>query len=248
MSKTVLFNARVFAGAADLTGASNKVELSSEIAEKDATTFQPEGSGGWRVLLGGLASTTINASGLWEAGDPGMVDDALWEALNGRAPLPWTVCPVSASVGALAYFSSGLTTSYKMGDAVGEIAPWESEASGSGLLLRGTVMHAPGAARTANGSGDSAELGALLLGQRLFASLHVLSVSGDTPEIEVRIESSADDTWASPTTRATFGTMSAPGADLVSVTGPVTDTWWRIAWDITGDDPSFLFLSAVGIA
>lgn len=247
MGGTVLLNARIFAGAADLTGSTNRVELSCTVEEKDATTFKPSGAAAWREVLGGVASTTVSAAGTWEAGDPGMVDDALWAALNGRSRLLWTVCPAGASPGDLAYFASGLVTSYQIGDAAGEVAPWEAEAAGSGLLLRGAVAVSPGA-RGGDGEGDGLQLGALAAGQRLYAGLHVLSAAGTSPSLTVRVESDTDDTWGSPTTRATFNPATGAGSQVVSVTGPVTDTWWRVAWEITGTDPSFVFLVAVGIA
>lgn len=250
MAKTVLLNCRIFAAGADLTSRSNKVEMSCEIEDKDATSFRAsdDPDAGWKELLGGLASTSITASGQWEAGDPGKVDDMAWSNLAGRTPHPWSVCPLSAAVGDLAYASTGLLTSYKLGDAVGEVAPWEAQAKGSNLAVRGQVAHPPGTARTASGTGTGLNLGALSASQRLFASLHVLSVAGTTPSLTARVESDSDNTWASPITRATFSAATAVGGQSAMVSGAVTDTWWRVAWTITGTTPSFLFVSALGIA
>lgn len=248
MAKQVLLNVRAFAGGADLTAQSNKIELGVEVEDKDATPYRPAGSGGWKELLGGLASVSLAGSGQWEAGDPGLVDDAMWAAVQGRAPVPWTVCPLSADVGELAYSTTGLVTSYKQGDAVGEVAPWEANASGSGLATRGTMAHPPGTARTTTGTGTGLELGALSSGQRLLAVLHVLSASGTTPSLTVRVESDDANTFASATTRATFAAATVPGGQALTVAGPVTDTWWRVAWTITGTSPSFLFAASLGIA
>jgi hypothetical protein len=250
MAKSVLLNCRIFAAGADLTTRSNKVEMSSEIEDKDATSFRAvdDPEAGWKEVLGGLASTSITASGQWEAGDPSKVDDVVWANLAGRTPHPWTVCPLSAAVGELAYTTAGLNTSYKLGEAVGEVAPWEAQAKGTSLTVRGQVAHPPGTARTATGTGTGLNLGALAAGQRLFASLHVLSASGTTPSITARVESDADNTWASPTTRATFTAATAAGGQSAEVLGAVTDTWWRVAWTISGTTPSFLFVSALGIA
>ncbi|MGW4476806.1 hypothetical protein ACWENQ_44745 [Nonomuraea sp. NPDC004354] len=250
MAKSVLLNTRIFAAGADLTGQSNKIEMSCEVEDKDGTAFRPvdDPQAGWKEVLGGLASTSITSAGQWEAGDPGKVDNAAWANLAGRTAHPWTVCPLSAAVGELAYTSSGLITSYKQGDAVGEVAPWEAQAKGSSLLVRGQVAHPPGMARTASGSGTGLNLGALAAGHRLLASLHVLSVSGTTPSLTVRVESDSDNTWASPTTRATFAAATAAGGQSAEVAGAVTDAWWRVAWTISGTTPSFLFVAALGIA
>jgi hypothetical protein len=248
VAKTVLLNVRIFAAGADLTGQSNKVELACEIEDKDATPFRPEGTGGWKEVLGGLASTSVNASGHWEAGDPGLIDDVAWANLSGRTPHPWTVCPTAAGVGDLAYTAERLLTTYKQGEAVGEVAPWEAQAAGNGILVRGQVAHPPGTARTASGNGTGINLGALTSAQKLRASLHVLSASGTTPSLTVRVESDADNTWASPTTQATFTAATAAGGQSAIVSGPITDTWWRVAWTISGTTPSFLFIAALGIA
>lgn len=246
MSKLVLLNTRILAGAADLTGHSNKIELSSELEEKDVTAF---GNGGWKEVLGGLFETSISGGGQWEAGDPGKVDDHAWSVLVGRTLHPWTVCPESAADGSLAYFTSALQTEYKLFDEVGEVAPWEVSAMGSAPLVRGTIAHPPGTARTTSGSGSGQQLGAVSATQKLHASLHVLSVAGtSTPTITVRVESSVDNTFGAPTTRHTFTAATAPGGQFASVPGSITDTWWRLAWTISGTTPSFLFAGCLGIA
>ncbi|MFC7380891.1 hypothetical protein [Sphaerisporangium rhizosphaerae] len=254
MAKLVLLNTRIFAGAADLTGNSNQVEMSSEVEEKDVTAFQAAGSGGWKDLIGGLASTKISASGQWEATTNAQsIDPTTWDNLTALRQQPWTIAPETTAVGDLAYFTKALRTTYKIGDAVGEVAPWEGEATGSSLLLRGVIAHPPATARTANGTGTGINLGALSSTQRLYASLHVLSLSGtSTPTITVRVESSADNIFGSPTTRATFSASTqadtASRGQFVNVTGPITDAWWRLAWTVSGTTPSFLFTSALGIA
>ncbi|GIH29093.1 hypothetical protein Aph01nite_74030 [Acrocarpospora phusangensis] len=247
MAGFVLLNCRLFTGGADLTGQSNKIELSCELEEKPTTNYASEG---WKEVIGSLFATKISGAGQWQAGDPGQVDDATWAELTGRTRHPWTVCPESADVGELAYFTDVLRGSYKLGEGVGEVAPWESSGSGSAPLLRGTAAHPPGTPRTATGTGTGLNLGALAEGQRMFAALHVLSIAGtDTPTITARVESDADNTWATPTTRATFAAATVRGGQFIASTaGPVTDTWWRIAWTITGTAPSFLFAAALGIA
>lgn len=202
MPKLVLFNVRTFAGAVDLTTRSNKVELVAELEEKDATSYKPEGhpDSGWKEVLGGLAGASISASGQWEAGDPGTVDPETWADLTGRVIQPWTVCPESAAVGELAWLTAALRFSYKIGEAVGEVAPWEAEANSSAPLTRGQIAHPPGVARTVSGDGSGVQLGAVASGQRLYAGLHVLSVAGTTPTLTVEVEADVDDQFLTPTT------------------------------------------------
>lgn len=251
MGKFVLLNTRLFAGGVDLTTRNNKVELGVEVEEKESTAFVPEGQEAWAELLGGLKACSLNAAGQWEAGDPSKVDNETWADLGGV--IPWSACPAGAAEGSLAWLTSGLRTSYKLGDAVGEVAPWEAQAKGTGALVRGTVAHPPGTARTATGVGTAVNLGALSASQKLYANLHVLSVAGTTPSITVRIESDDAQAFTTATTRHTFDaatgvTVALGGAQSAKVAGAVTDTWWRPAWTISGTSPSFLFLLSWGIA
>ncbi|MBW8701885.1 hypothetical protein MBT84_19955 [Streptomyces sp. MBT84] len=244
MSKTVLTNVRCFASGVDLTSNSNKIELSSEVEEKEATNYASQG---WKEVLGGLASAEISGEGQWEAGDPSKVDDASWSQFGGVGP--WSVSANNAAnVGDLAYFTSALRADYKLGGEVGEVAPWTSTAKSSWPLVRGQFAHPPGTARTATGAGTGLNLGAVIAGKRMHAALHVLSVAGTTPSITARVESSPDNTFASPTTRLTFTAATAVGGQILRTAGTaITDPWWRVAWTISGTTPSFLFAAALGI-
>lgn len=246
MAKFVLLNTRLFAGGVDLTTRNNKVELGADVEEKDSTAFQPEGTQVWKEVLGGLRSANLNASGQWEAGDASKVDNETWSDLGGV--IPWSACPVGAAEGSLAWLTSALRSEYKLGAAVGDVAPWDAKAAGKGALVRGTVAHPPGTARTATGTGTAVNLGALSASQKLYASLHVVSVAGTTPSITVSIESDDAQAFTTATTRHTFAAATAVGGQSARVAGAVTDTWWRPAWTISGTTPSFLFLLTWGIA
>src|ERR1044072_5141600 len=184
VAKSVLTNVRCFAVGIDLTGVSNKIELSSEAEVKKTTNY---GSNGWDEVIGGIASAEISGEGQWEAGDTTKVDDASWAQLGGIGP--WSVCPAgSAFIGDLAYFTNAMRSDYKLFDAVGEVAPWTGTAKSSWPLVRGVMMHLPGTPRTATGPGSPLELGAVLAGKRMYAALHVLSVAGTTPSLTARVE------------------------------------------------------------
>jgi hypothetical protein len=244
VAKTILTNVRTFAAGVDLTGASNKIELSAEFEDKDSTNYASQG---WKEVMAGLGSAELSGEGQWEAGDPSKVDDASWAHLG--SVIPWSVSANNAaSVGDLAYLMAALRSDYKLFDAVGEIAPWSGTAKSSWPLVRGQFAHPPGTARTATGTGTGLQVGAVAAGRRLYAALHVLSASGTTPSLTARVESSADNTFASPTTRLTFTAATAAGGQAMRTDGTaITDTWWRIAWTISGTDPSFLFVSSLGI-
>ncbi|HCT81754.1 MAG TPA: hypothetical protein DGT23_35275 [Micromonosporaceae bacterium] len=239
----ILTNVRLFAGGCDFTARSNKVELAAEVEEKDSTTFN---SAGWKEVLGGLGSAALAAEGFWEAGDASMVDNDTWSSLGSVGG--YTVCPNGAAAGDLAWTLNALRAQYKFGGAVGDIAPFSTAVSSSWPLGRGKVLHPPGTARTATGSGTAVEVAAVPSGQYLYATLHVLSVSGTaTPTITVRVQSDDASGFPSATTQITFTAATAIGGQIQRLAGPITDTWFRADWTISGTSPSFLFVVGLGI-
>jgi hypothetical protein len=250
MAKDILRNVRLFTGGCDLTGQSNKVGWEPEDEEKDVTTFGSTDAAGTRIakeVMAGLSSTKLTAAGFWEAGDTGKVDDALWAARGGVGA--WTIFPVSATEGDLAYLTQALQGSYQLGGAVGDVAPWQASMTGSQALARGKSVQAPGTARTATGTGTIVDLGAAVpAGKRLHASLHVLSVAGtSTPTITATVQSAALVGFAGPTNRIVFSAATARGSQYAVVDGPITDQFYRLSFTISGTGPSFLIAAAVGI-
>jgi hypothetical protein len=242
--KTTLTSCRIFAAGSDLTSPSDKISVKAELEKKKTTNF---GSGGWVELISGTGSAELSASGQWEAGDASRVDDAMWSAAGGIGP--WTVCPTSANVADLAYLTKALNASYEIGDSVGEVAPWSASASGSWPLVRGQILHPPGVARTATGTGSAVQLGAVAATKRLYLCLHVLSVAGTgSPALTVLVESDDNSGFASASTVATFTAATAISGQAQLLEGPVADTYLRVRWTIAGTSPSFLFLVSAGIA
>jgi hypothetical protein len=248
MTTRILTDVRLFTGGADLTGVSNKLELGVEREEKDVTTFLPEGDAdlGWKKVTGGLASGAAGAEGFWAAGDAGQVDDRSWGDLGGLTG--WTACPHAATVGSLAYVMKAMRGKYTAGGTVGDIAPWSAEAKSTWPIVRGVIMHPPGTARSSTGNGTAVQVTAVSASQYLYASLHVLSVSGTTPTLVVAVESDVDNTFGSPVTVATFTSANSISGQITRVAGAITDTWYRITYTITGGSPSYLFVVSLGIA
>ncbi|MCY0943535.1 hypothetical protein [Streptomyces antarcticus] len=243
MPKFVLLNARLFAVGADLTGASNKIELTAEIEDKETTNYY---SNGHKEVIGGLGSAEIAAEGQWEAGDATLVDNASWAQLGGVGP--WTVCPDGAAVADRAYLTQCLRSEYGLGGSIGDVAPWTGKGASSWPLVRGQMAHPAGTARTSTGVGTAVQLGAVPAGKRLYAALHVLSVAGTTPSITARIESDNAVGFPSATTQLTFTAATAAGAEALRTSGSaITDDWFRVAWTISGTTPSFLFATSFGI-
>jgi len=244
LTPTVLLDARPFFAGIDLTSWSSKVELGGEVEDLDITTFA---SGGAKERTGGLFDTTASLDSFWEAGDMSKPDDEFFTNLGTSQPL--TLCATSGAVGTLAYLTKVLECSYKPGGEIGKLLASTTEFRGNQPTARGQIMHPNGTARTSTGTGTGIQLGAVLVTQRMYCNLHVFSVAGtSTPTITVKLQSSVDNTFASPTDRVTFTAATAIGGQSSSVVGAVTDTWWRTTWTISGTTPSFLFAVSAGIA
>jgi hypothetical protein len=239
----VLMDARIYLESSDLTGWSNKVETSPQAADEDITTFA---SGGWKQRTGGEFDTDVSLEGFFEQLDVSRPDDMFWANL-GSNQAALTVAPTSGAAGVVTYLSRVQVMDYKPGGAVGKVLPWTSSLKGNWPLVRGLILHPQGTARTTTGTGTGFQIGAVTTAQRMYACLHVLSVTGTTPSITVSLQSSVDNTFASPTTRITFVADTAIDGQALSLLGAVTDTWWRAAWTISGTTPSFLFACSAGV-
>lgn len=244
MGKMVLTNVRAFAGAADLTGLTNKAEVEAKVEAVNVTNY---GSGGWEEFIGGLAETDIMLAGFWESGaDVTYIDPATFAALGAVGP--WTLAPAGAADSALAYLTNALSATYNFLGEVGNAAGFEASAKGSTKLARGVIGHPPGTARTATGTGTANQIGALSTTQSLYVNLHVYSVSGTTPSLTVRIESDNAVGFPSAVTVGTFTAATAVGGQHMRIAGAIADDWFRAAWTISGTTPSFLFVVSFGRA
>jgi hypothetical protein len=244
LTAQVLTDVRIYLETADLTGWGNKIDVQASVADEDKTNFA---SGGWKERAGGLFDTTCGIDGFWEALDASRPDDAWWAQL-GQNQVALTVAPTSGAVGTLAYLTRGIASDYKQTGNMGKILAWSASVKGNWPLVRGQIMHPQGTPRTATGTGTGFQLGALSAAQRMYCCLHVLSISGTaTPTITVTLQSNVDNTFAAPTNRITFLADTALDGQALSVLGPVTDTWWRAIWTISGTTPSFLFAVSAGI-
>jgi hypothetical protein len=253
MGKAILTNVRIFAGAVDITGQTNRLEVAAQSEIKNVTTFgsvDPATGQLWQDNLSGLDSASLQVGGFNEAGGGSFVDDDMWANFGGTGP--WSILPGTSTDGSLAYLINAVRASYTLGDAVGEVYPFAAAASSTGPFARGAVLLNPGTARTATGTGGVVNIGAVPAGRAMRASLHVVSVAGTTPTFAAVLQSAALVGFGSPTTRATFATVNGPAGNrtaeyVASAAGPITDAFWRISYTITGTGPSFLALSVAGI-
>lgn len=249
MATQVLTDVRCYVGGLDATGQTNQLALEGAAVDLDKTTF---GSLGWMERQGGLKSHKIGLQGFYAAGAVvglDQQDDRMWADTIGGVSVPITLAGTSGAVGAPCYVGRALNTSYKLLGKVGDLAPFQLDTVSDGPLGDGNILHPQGTPRTVTGVGTGVQFPALVTGQKMWMALHVLSVAGTTPTLAVIVQSDTSNVFGAPTTRGTFaGVTTATGGQILSVAGPITDTWWRISWTIGGTTPSYLLAASAGIA
>jgi len=228
MAIKVLTNARLWLDAWDLSGDLNKIAMQYGADLQDATTF---GNLGGKARKGGLKSTSLALEGFWSGGVD-LVDEVLWGKV-GTVSVPITISDtgVAGDPGSFS-FLAGLAQ-YTPGAAVGEMLKFSVDAESSddalirGILLRNSI-------ETANGNGTAFAQGLVGTGQKLWAALHVIAVSGGgTWTFKVQSDTSG---FPSPIDRIVFNAVTVKGSQwAVPVAGPIaTDDNWRALWTVAG--------------
>lgn len=210
----------------DMTGDLNQTTMPITFEELDSTTFGPTRTA--RSRQAGLEDVSSQVVGFADF-DEGAVDETVFAALGG------SVQPITHShdgaEGSPAYFYQSRAFSYEVFGQVGQLIPFSLTAQGTkgnGAVgaVRGVVVATKQDVSATGAVGTAYELGAVPSGQYLYALLHVFD-PGTT--VTAVLESDADNTFASATTRATFGPITVTGGTWATrVAGAVTDTWYRL--------------------
>lgn len=237
MAIFVIKDTRLLVGGLDLSGSINECGVSYQADIQDATVMNPDGA---KNKCAGLLDIGLDHRGFWED----KPDDALFLAIDGAEQVI-TVAPESAPVNGIGYSFLAQQASYAPGGRVGEMFGFSVRAEGKGKLVRGTILL--NSTLTVTGNTTPTLLGAVSAAQKVYASMHVLSVAGTTPTLDVKLQSDDASGFLSPIDRIVFAQATQPGAQFLSAAGPITDTYWRLAYTIAGTSPSFLVLVNVGI-
>lgn len=240
-------DAEILSGPYRLTRRSNKVDLELGATELDVTNFD---SGGWMESIGGLSVASSSVDGFYDASalEAGALalDEQLFSEL-AAARFPLTIAPTKAD-GSVAYVAGVKRGSLKLFGQIGDVASFSSDMWGDGRVGRGNLIHPADTTETAGGNGTGVQLGATVAGQSLLAAVHVVAVSGTSPELTVTVESDDNGSFTTPATVATTGAVSAPTSLLAVVGGPITDDWYRVTWTLTGTTPVARFAAAVALS
>lgn len=250
MAALTLTDAEIAVGALRLTTRSNRLTSTPAAAQLDATTF---GSGGWREMIGGLKTHTLEVGGLYDASpvDTGALafDSDLFANLGG-SQVPVTIAPNQAA-GSVAYVGGVREGALSLFGPVGDIAPFTARYVGDGVLGRGALLASAASTVTATGTGSAVQLGATASGQSLLAAIHITAITGTTPAVTVTIQRDDNSSFTSATTVASIGpvsTVAAATASLTVTAGPITDDYYRAVWTITGTNPVVRFLASIALS
>lgn len=231
-SATQLTHCQILAGGVDLTGQANQVAVSPSATMLDATTYDSGGNMEFRPGLRsvqGTVSTFLNEANDGTALNVGTQNIVMTTVLtNDQNAVGWSYSGISMSVGDESQVGTLLRRNYGF--------------QGTGPAFRGELL-IPKAARTAGGNGTARQLGGVSATQRVYASLHVLSITGGN--LVATVQSDDASGFASPTGRVSFATATTVGSQLLSTAGAITDTWWRVNWTQTASSVTFAVLVGV---
>jgi hypothetical protein len=236
MSSYVLLDVTSYVGGFNFTTKMNSLALSNEADELDSTVF---GGGGYRTRKGGLKDVSAELAGYWD----NEADDAAYNSL-GVAHDAVSISPTGVE-GDTAFLWRGEKFTYAAFGSVGQLTPFSVTMMGSHNqgVARGTFLKQQGNVSSTGATGTAFEIPAgIASGFSLYSHFHVFS-AGTT--ITAVVESDADDDFASATTRATHGPLTAVGSNVQKITGPITDTWFRVR--VTGITGTFSVACAIGV-
>lgn len=242
MSIFIFKDARLYLDGNEFSGVSNKIAVNIRSDVLDATAFNAT----YKDKRVGLSEVTLNAEGFVEHGD-GNAEDTMFDDLNGVTE-SITVCPDGRTVGDKAFICENLITQLNLFGPVGQMSKFVLNGAGKGEFSMGQV-EAVGE-KTSTDDSTGYQLGALSSGQKIIASIHVISASGTSPTLDVKVQSDDNSDFTSASDRITFTQMVTTGGQISTYAYDVsnTDDYWRFTWTIGGSDtPTFTVLMAFGI-
>jgi hypothetical protein len=230
----------------------NEIEIGTDVETNDATTF---GTAPFKAYTPGLMTVVMVVKGYQDFST--LATDSSSERTRAVAGtiVPVSVAPLGATDGNLAAFSVGLVTQTariqaKVGDNPTMAIAFQPRGT---PLVEGFVSDAGTTDRTASYNGVNAQLGAVSATQKVYANIHVLDTTGagGTPSITPRIESDTVG-FPSPVTIVTGSALTPAvgtgASSTISVAGPFTDDYFRVAFTISGTTPHLKIFAVVGVA
>jgi hypothetical protein len=240
----VLKNCGIYFDGYDFSSDHNQINLSGSRDVLESTTF---GSNSKTKALG-LKDTKLTGSGFTRLDSLGGTEQTFYnEVETDFVQTLTTILPQTRTAGDVAYFFQSWKSKYTSLGKVGEIYPFSIDADGHGDMANGTILI--NGAVTTTGGGTAYNLGSVSATQFIYAGIHIYGLSGtNTPTITVKIQSDDNSGFTSPIDIITFTAATAIGSQwAIPVTGPSSDTYWRVYYTISGTNPSFNLLAEMAI-
>lgn len=230
----ILTDANVFVDGFEMQSEMNALSVDPSKETKEDTAFGQN----TRSFVPGLKTVAMNVSGICK-----QVNEANLSDIDNENVV--VTFSDENSEGAVAYSFKSSQSSYNKSFTHGELVEFSFDAFATNDMVRGYIASIEKNVTT-DGVGSALNLGAITSGQKLYASLHVLSVS-DSDSLDVDIEMDATGAFSgSESVVASFNTASLPTSEWVEVEGPLTGDYFRAVHAVTGTDVSIdyvLFLA-----
>lgn len=223
MGEYVVDAAFAYMGALDLSESMTEWSMPSSGEVLQKTTMRNSGAHRYRM---GLITATVTIGGFT---DMVTADPLLFAGFQGKATRVLIIGNEETEGLPCAIMQVIKPTFQQHAGQVGQLPKYSVGAHSTDRYggVRGTVLMKQAAVSTTGAKGTAANAGAVGADQRLFAGLVLMGTAGTS--ITAVLESDSDNTFASATTRVTFGPLTAVGGNWATpVVGPITDTWWRL--------------------
>lgn len=243
MAVQALTDAFCYVDLLDFTGQAEQLQVMGTAQQRPKTTFA---SGGWTEVQNTLKEWNLDIGAFWSCDSALDVDAQSFDGLGVANRVITT--GMTETEGQPVVMMRGMQPSYTwLEGTVGDLAKAKVNAVGSDGgygVVRGQLALDYSTVTATGAAGTALNLGAVSASQSLYATLHIFGTPGTT--ITGIIQSDSDNTWASPTTRITFGPHTTAGGYWATpVAGAITDTWWRL--NISAITGTFVIACAIAV-
>lgn len=228
-------NADVVVNATRLSTIFRTLGMQNDIDVADTSCFLQS----YKTFVAGQGDAKIDLEGLYDT-----VLSLIPRATLFVAPAIATIGPAGLQFGDLARLIAVHTVNYtesaSLGDAV--MANWSLQSDSE--VGFGNVYRAPDAvAVTATGNGVGIDLIAQQLAATWVFHAHVITITGTTPTVTLKVQDSADNVSFADLAGATTTSISTAGAQRITGIGTVR-RYARVVHTITGTTPSVVYSAA----
>lgn len=225
----ILFNATRMATIFKGLGMQNDVDVAETSCFLQSYKTFVAGQGDGKVDLEGLYDTVLS-----------LIPRATLFVAPGIA----TIGPAGLQFGDLARLLSVHTVNYtesaSLGDAV--LANWSLQSDNE--IGFGNIYRAPDAvAVTVTGNGTGIDLLAQVVAATWVFHAHVITITGTTPTVTLKVQDSADNVSFADLSGVTTTSINAAGAQRITGVGTVR-RYARVVHTITGTTPSVVYAAA----